>query len=256
MARRHGLMLGLDLNSDIGEGYGQFKVGNDADIIPWITSANVAVGMHAGDPMIMSKTLSLCKHHNVSVGAHPGYMDLHGFGRRSVKMSLEDFEALVCYQLGAFKTLCDFKGLKFHHVKPHGAMYNDLAVDGVLAKAFAEIIRRFDPSLLIYGLSNTALEMAVEKCDLKFVPEIFVDRNYTSDGLLVSRGIENAIIEEVDEMVERIIEWTKTGKIKAITGEIIEIKGKTLCIHGDQPNGALIARKLNDALSYIQAKID
>lgn len=244
-------MIGLDLNSDIGEGYGQFRVGNDAEIIPWITSANIAVGMHAGDPMIISKTLSLCKQHNVSVGAHPGYMDLHGFGRRSVKMALEDFEALVCYQLGAFKTLCDFKGLKCHHVKPHGAMYNDLALDGVLAETFTEIIRRFDPSLLIYGLPNTALEVAVEKCGLNFVPEIFVDRNYTSDGLLVSRGIENAIIEEVDEMVERIIEWTRTGKIKAITGETIEIRGKTLCVHGDQPNGALIAKKLYDALRYI-----
>ncbi len=239
----------IDINADIGEGYGQFIVGQDALLAPWISSANIAVGMHAGDPMVLGKTLELCKANAVAVGAHPGYMDLHGFGRRSIKMSAPDFESLILYQLGAFGALCDSKGLNFHHVKPHGALYNDLASDLNLSAHFVKIVKEFNPELSIYGLPNSCIETACRDMKIKFISEIFLDRQYTEDGFLVSRMHENAVIRESDEMTERIIKWLDTGLMRTVSGTYIKLDGDTICIHGDQLDGALIAKKLVSALT-------
>lgn len=238
----------IDINADIGEGYGHFIVGQDNLIVPWLSSANIAVGMHAGDPMVLGKTLELCKKKDVAVGAHPGYMDLHNFGRRSIKMSTSDFESLILYQLGAFKALCDSKNLNFHHVKPHGALYNDLASDLNLSRHFVKLIKNFNPELYIYGLPNSCIEESCRHLEIKFVSEIFLDRQYTPEGFLVPRTCDNAVIHDANEMIERIVKWLDTGLMHTVSGAYIALEGDTICIHGDQLEGAIIAKKLVDAL--------
>ncbi|MBF4692851.1 5-oxoprolinase subunit PxpA [Fusibacter ferrireducens] len=238
----------IDINADIGEGYGHFIVGQDELIVPWLSSANIAVGMHAGDPMVLGKTLELCQRNKVAVGAHPGYMDLHNFGRRSIKMSTSDFESLILYQLGAFKALCDFKGLNFHHVKPHGALYNDLASDLELSRHFISIVQAFDPELYVYGLPSSCIEEACHQSKIKFVSEVFLDRQYTPEGRLVPRTSENAVIHDVDVMIERMVKWLDTGLMRTVSGEYITLAGDTICIHGDQLQGGMIAEKLVHSL--------
>ena len=189
-------MYAVDLNCDLGESYGNYICGMDEEVIPYISSANIACGFHASDPMVMGKTVALAKKQNVCVGAHPGYPDLVGFGRRNMAVSPEEVKAMVQYQMGALMALCKAQGIRLAHVKPHGAMYNMAAKDEKLALAICQGIKEVDPELILLGLSGSEMLKAAEKIGLKAAREVFADRAYEEDGSLVARSKEGAMITD------------------------------------------------------------
>lgn len=242
-------MFSIDLNSDLGESFGAYKIGRDEDVIPLISSANVACGFHAGDPTVMSKTVKLCKQNGVAVGAHPGFSDLQGFGRRNMNISPADAKALITYQVGALDAFCKSNGLKMQHVKPHGALYNMAGKDEKLARAICEGIYEYDPTFILLGLSGSCMLKEAEKLGLPYAAEVFADRAYEDDGSLVARGKEGAMITDEDEAVSRVIEMIKHGKVKSINGNYIDICSHSVCVHGDSEKALLFVAKIRDALT-------
>ncbi len=238
----------VDLNSDVGESFGRFKVGEDSALIPLITSANIACGFHAGDYDIMSETVALCIKHQVKIGAHIGFYDLHGFGRRKQVITEKSLEALVAYQLGALYGVCTLHQAKLNHVKLHGALYNQVAESEALSRAYVESVKAFDASLTLYVLSGSITEKVCEALSMQYYSEVFYDRNYTSVGTLVSRECPEAMLTDIHYAGQRIISLLKTGELKAYTGETIKLKADTICIHGDQPNAAEHASFLRNHL--------
>lgn len=239
----------VDLNSDVGESYGNFKVGEDATLIPLISSANIACGFHAGDYDIMSETIALCIEHQVKIGAHIGFYDLHGFGRRKQVITEKSLKALVSYQLGALYGICTLQQAKIHHVKLHGALYNQVAESEALSRAYVECVKAFDESLILYVLSGSITEKVCEALSMRYYSEVFYDRNYTAAGTLVSRELSDAMLTDLHYAGQRIISLLKTGELKAHTGESIKLKADTICIHGDQPNAAEHASFLRTQLT-------
>ncbi len=237
-------MNNIDLNSDLGESYGAFKVGNDANIIPLITSANIACGFHAGDHNVMQKTVLKAKESNVAIGAHPGYNDLFGFGRLAVQATPNEVYNMMVYQIGALQTFCHVSNVKMQHVKPHGALYNVAAKNRDIAKAICSAIYDIDPSLLIFGLSGSMLCGEGEKIGLKVAQEVFADRNYMPDGTLTPRTMKNAVIHDADIAVKRVIQMITQQTVKAIDGSTISIKADTVCVHGDEPSALLFVQNL------------
>ena len=205
-------MYAVDLNCDLGESYGNYICGMDEEVIPYISSANIACGFHASDPMVMGKTVALAKKQNVCVGAHPGYPDLVGFGRRNMAVSPEEVKAMVQYQMGALMALCKAQGMRLAHVKPHGAMYNMAAKDEKLSLAICQGIQEVDPELILLGLSGSEMLKAAEKIGLKAAREVFADRAYEEDGSLVARSKEGAMITDEEEAIRRVIMMVKEGK--------------------------------------------
>ena len=193
----------IDLNCDLGESFGNYKIGMDEEVIKYISSANIACGFHASDPLVMVKTVSLAKENGVSIGAHPGYPDLVGFGRRNMNVAPEELKAMVQYQIGALNAFCKSAGIKMNHVKPHGAMYNMAAKDEKLALAIAEGIAEVDYSLILLGLSGSQLLTAAATVGLKCANEVFADRAYEEDGSLVARTKAGAVITDEEEVIER-----------------------------------------------------
>ena len=238
----------IDLNSDLGESFGAYKIGRDEDIIPLISSANVACGYHAGDPTVMAKTVSLCKQNGIHLGAHPGFRDLEGFGRRNMSVSPEDAKNMVVYQIGALDAFCKSAGLKMQHVKPHGALYNMAGKDKALARAICEGIYSYDPSLVLLGLSGSEMLNAAKEIGLPCAAEVFADRAYEDDGSLVARGKAGAMIHDEDEAVERVIGMIKNHTVKTISGKEIEISPDSVCVHGDSEKALLFVKKIRDAL--------
>ncbi|MDK2983025.1 MAG: 5-oxoprolinase (ATP-hydrolyzing) subunit [Thermococcaceae archaeon] len=243
-------MQRVDLNSDLGESFGRYKLGLDEEVMKYITSANVACGWHAGDPMVMRKTVKLAKELNVAVGAHPGYPDLLGFGRRYMDITREEARNYVLYQIGALYAFVKAEGLELQHVKPHGALYNALVKDEELARGILEGIADFDRNLIFVGLSmSKPLEIA-EEMGLKVAHEVFADRAYNPDGTLVSRRKLGAVIHDKELIAERVISMVKDGGVKAINGEWVELKADTICVHGDNPQAveitAYIRRRLEE----------
>ncbi len=246
----------IDLNCDLGESFGNYKIGMDEEVIKFISSANIACGFHASDPLVMSKTVLLAKENGVSIGAHPGFPDLVGFGRRNMNVSPEELKAMVQYQIGALNAFCKANKVKMNHVKPHGAMYNMAAKDKKLALAIAEGIAQVDDSLILLGLSGSELLKAAKELGLKCANEVFADRAYEEDGSLLARTKPGAVISNEEEVIERVIGMIKNGKVKAITGKEIEIKPDSVCVHGDNPKALNFVKIIHERLIQENIKIE
>ena len=242
-------MYKIDLNSDLGESFGAYKLGKDEDIIPLISSANIACGAHAGDPTVMKKTVELCKKNGVSFGAHPGFFDLMGFGRRNMAISPEDAKNIMTSQIGALDAFAKSEGVKLSHVKPHGALYNMAAKDKALARAIAEAVYAYDKSLILLGLSGSEMLNAAKEIGLPFAAEVFADRAYEDDGSLVARTKEGAMIKDEDEAVSRVIRMIKEHKVRSLSGKDIEISPASVCVHGDSEKALLFVKKIREALA-------
>lgn len=226
-------MYQIDLNCDLGESFGRYTLGMDAEVIPYISSANIACGYHASDPVIMEKTVKLAKANGVHIGAHTGFPDLLGFGRRNMSLSKEEARTYTMYQVGALNAFCQASGMPLSHVKPHGAFYNMAAKDYDLACAICEGIALIDPSIILLGLSNSQMGKAANTVGLCFKQEVFADRGYEEDGSLVARNKPGAMIEEEEVAIKRVIAMVKTGKVTSVTGKEIPLQADSVCVHGD-----------------------
>jgi len=238
----------VDLNSDIGESFGDYKMGLDENVAKHISSANIACGFHAGDPMVMEKTVEIALRENIAIGAHPGYPDLMGFGRREMKVSAREAKNYIKYQIGALWAFAESKGVKLQHVKTHGAFYNMAAKDAVLAKAIAEAIFEVDKNLILVGLANSEMIKAGKEVGLKVANEVFADRAYNADGTLVSRNKEGAVIHDKNIAIARVLRMVKEGKVESITGEDIDIQADTICVHGDNPQAVEFVEEIRKTL--------
>ena len=238
-------MLRVDLNSDLGEAFSVYKMGLDDEILKYISSANVACGFHAGDPMVMDKTLSLAKQNNVSIGAHPAFPDILGFGRRQMKISFAEAKNYTLYQLGALFAFARSKKLKISHLKAHGAFYNMAAKDENLALALCEAILCFDENIILLGLSSSLMCECAKKKGLRYANEVFADRAYNDDGSLVSRELEGSVIKDEKEAIKRVLKMIKEGKIQSINGKEIDIKADSICVHGDNEKALDFVKSIN-----------
>lgn len=241
-------MKRVDLNSDLGESFGRYTLGMDDQILPVISSANIACGFHAADPVVMEKTVALAKESGVAVGAHPGYPDLMGFGRRNLAVSPQEAYAYTLYQLGALDAFLRPQGISMQHVKPHGAMYNMAARDYELARAICQGVYDFDRRLILLGLSGSQMIRAAEDVGLRAVSEVFADRAYEEDGTLVSRSKPGAVITDEEEAISRVVRMVTQGALTAITGRDISIRADSICVHGDGEKAVLFAKKIRAAL--------
>ena len=241
-------MLTVDLNADLGESFGRYTLGMDGRILPVISSANIACGFHASDPVVMEKTVLLAKQAGAAVGAHPGYPDLMGFGRRNMAVSPAEARGYILYQLGALDAFLRPLGMKMQHVKPHGAFYNMAAVDYTLAKAVCEAVRDFDPGLVLLGLSGSKLIRAAEDTGLEACSEVFADRAYREDGTLVPRNRPGAVITDEQEAIRRVVRMVTEGKVTAVTGKDVSIRADSVCVHGDGEKAVLFAQSIRKAL--------
>jgi 5-oxoprolinase (ATP-hydrolysing) subunit A len=238
----------VDLNADLGESFGAWTLGDDAAVMGSITSANVACGYHAGDPEVMRRTVRMARDAGVAVGAHPGLPDLVGFGRREMRVTPREAAGLVLYQVGALAAIARAEGLVLQHVKPHGALYNMAARDRALADAIAGAVRTFDRGLILFALAGSALVAAGEAAGLRVASEVFADRAYEPDGSLAPRGSVGAVIPDADRVIDRAIEMARDGRVTATTGSSITVRADTICVHGDTPGAAALARRLRAAL--------
>lgn len=242
-------MYSIDLNSDLGESFGRYTIGADDKVIPLITSANVACGFHASDPVVMEKTIRMVREAGIQVGAHPGYPDLMGFGRRNMNVSPAEAKAYTLYQIGALDAFCKAQGLKLQHVKPHGAFYNMAAKDYKLAKGICEAIAEYDSNLILMALSGSEMIRAAQDCGLRAASEVFADRAYEEDGSLVSRTKEGAMITDEKEAIARVIRMIKEQKVTSITGKDIPLKADSVCVHGDGAKALAFVEKIREALA-------
>ena len=241
-------MFCVDLNCDLGESFGAYKIGMDEEVLPYITSANVACGFHASDPLVMEETVKLAAKTQAAVGAHPGFPDLMGFGRRNLNVSPEEVRAYVMYQVGALAAFCKAEGLAMQHVKPHGAMYNMAGKDYALARAVCEGIREVDDSLILLALSGSCMLKAAEDAGLRAAREVFADRAYEEDGSLVARTKPGAMITDEELAVSRVVRMVKEGKVESVTGKDIPIRADSVCVHGDGEKAVAFVRKIRAAL--------
>lgn len=242
-------MKKIDLNCDLGESFGTYKIGKDEEVLSFISSANVACGFHAGDPHVINQTVQLAKKYGVAIGAHPGFQDLVGFGRRTMAVSPKDVYDLVLYQIGALAAFCKAHEVKLSHVKPHGALYNMAAVDANLAEAIAKAVRIFDPTLSLYGLAGSKLIEAGEKYGLHTVSEVFADRTYQPNGTLTPRTQEGAVIHDSNVAIKQVLQMVKEQTVQTTTGEIIPIKADSICVHGDNDHALQFVKELRQALT-------
>jgi UPF0271 protein len=234
----------VDLNADLGEG-----APDDAELLTLVSSANIACGWHAGDARLMQATVTAALARGVAIGAHPSYLDREHFGRREMQLAPADVRADLIYQIGALDALVRAAGGQLHHVKPHGALYNQAARDPVLADAVASAVLDVDPSLALYGLAGSELLRAAERAGLRAVAEVFADRGYRADGSLVPRSQPGALIHDSDEAVARTLRMVRDGSVVAITGETVPLQAQTVCLHGDGPHALAFARALHAALT-------
>ena len=239
-------MYSVDLNSDIGEGFGAYTMGDDNEILKYITAAQVACGWHAGDPMIMDKVVRTAAERGVAVGAHPSFPDLMGFGRRKMNISFEEAKNYVKYQVGALSAFTKTYGVKIHHLAPHGAMGNMCQDDRELARAICEAVYEIDPEIIIYYCAGAVLGEEAEKMGLRTACEIFADRAYEDDLSLRSRKLPGAMITDEEESIRRCIRMVKEGKVTSYSGKELDIKGDTLCVHGDGPKAIAFVKRIRE----------
>ncbi len=228
----------IDLNSDLGESFGPWAMGHDAALMDSISSANVACGFHAGDPGTMRATIALARDKGVAIGAHPGFQDLVGFGRREIKASPAEVADLVLYQVSALAGMAAAHGIKLQHVKPHGALYNMACKDRGLADAIAAAVASLDRSLILFGLPDSELLRAGEAAGLAVAAEVFADRAYDPDGSLTARAKPGSVIHDTQQVVERAIKMVKDQRVIAVDGSTIALRADTICLHGDTPGAA------------------
>ncbi|MEJ2164092.1 MAG: LamB/YcsF family protein [Desulfobacterales bacterium] len=241
----------IDLNCDMGESFGAYKLGLDEEVIKYITSANIACGWHAGDPLVMDRTVSLCRENGVGAGAHPGYPDLMGFGRRNMDCLPEEIRHYMVYQIGALKAFCDVHGVPLRHVKPHGNLYLTAVENETVARAVAEAIVSVDPELIYVALAGAKGQLMTRigrEMGLKVAYEAFPDRAYTSEGTLVSRRQQGAVIKEPEKVAERALKMAAQGRVVAVDGTEISLEAQTLCVHGDTPGAVNLVRQIRELL--------
>ncbi|NYT61300.1 LamB/YcsF family protein [Alcaligenaceae bacterium] len=242
------MTLSIDLNCDMGESFGAWEMGHDADILPYVTSANIACGFHAGDPTVMRKTVAAAIRHGVALGAHPGLPDLAGFGRRNIDISPENAYDIVVVQVGALAGVAASQGGRLHHVKAHGALYNMATKNPDLAQAIAQAVYDVDPSLVFYALAASIQVGIAKKTGLTVAQEVFADRTYQSDGSLTSRKQANSMIVDPEISIRQVLRMITEGKVATLQGEDINVQADTLCIHGDQPGAVVFAQAIRKAL--------
>jgi 5-oxoprolinase (ATP-hydrolysing) subunit A len=238
----------VDLNCDFGESFGVYQLGEEEEILRYVTSVNIACGFHAGDPLVMRKTVRMALEKNVAIGAHPGFPDLLGFGRRNIAVTPEEAYAYVVYQIGALAAFVKAEGGTMSHVKPHGALYNMAAKDAALAEAIAKAVYDVDPSLILYGLAGSELIRAGKKIGLRTASEVFADRTYQQDGSLTPRSDPRALIVDEQEAVQQVLAMVKEKRVRSLQGIDVPIEAETVCIHGDGKKAALFAKRLYEAL--------
>ena len=241
----------IRLNCDMGESFGIWKMGFDEQIMPHIHMANLACGFHASDAMTMNKSVILAKKYDVTIGAHPAYQDLVGFGRRTIVCSLEEIKSIILYQLGALSAFCKAHGTAVSYVKPHGALYNDMMRDENIFKAILNAISSFDKNIKLMILSNSkneAYEYTAKIYSINLIYEVFADRNYNDDGTLVSRMHENAVIHDELEVVSRIVNLKEKGFLHSLNGQKLFLKADTICVHGDNEKALDFIKLLKRAL--------
>ena len=234
----------IDLNADVGE-----SIGDDEGVMPFVSSANVACGFHAGNPQVMRSTAQLAQSLGVSIGAHPSFQDRDGFGRREMQISTAELERLVAYQIGALAEVASALGTRLNHVKPHGALYNMAARDVAMADAIARAVQTIDPSLVLFGLSGSQLVAAGERAGLVVASEVFADRGYRADGSLAPRGAPGAVLTDVADVAQRAVDMATGQGVVSVDGTTIRVKADTICIHGDTPGAAVLARAVRLALT-------
>lgn len=232
----------------MGESFGAYRIGNDNEILHYVTSANIACGFHAGDPSTMRQTVQLALEKNVGIGVHPGLQDLVGFGRRNIDISPREAHDLVTYQIGALFAFVKSEGGKLQHVKPHGALFNMAAKSTRLSEAIAEAVYKVDPELILYGLAGSELVKAGKKIGLRSAHEVFSDRTYQQDGTLTSRRLPDSLIENHESAINQVIRMVKEGKVTSLQNTEVRIQADTICIHGDGKRALEFARHISQAL--------
>jgi UPF0271 protein len=247
-------VIRVDLNGDVGESFGAYRMGLDELLIPNLSSANVACGFHAGDPSVMRATVVLAHAHGLAVGAHPGFPDLLGFGRRNIGATPQEVEDYVTYQIGALAAIAASEGVRLRHVKPHGALYNMAAVDPALADAVARATAAVDPRLALFGLSGSELVASARRHGLRGVSEAFADRAYRRDGSLVPRGTPGAVLQDPAAIVARAVTMAKTQSVVADDGTSVSLVADSICVHGDTPGAGELARAMR--VAFAEAGVD
>jgi len=237
-------MKSIDINCDMAEG-----VGNERELMPFITSANIACGYHAGDKDLMKATIDLCLKHGVAVGAHPSYSDRKNFGRTNMNLSYDEIIKIVTDQILALQKIATELGTMLHHVKPHGALYNMAAKDATISNAIATAIKSVDSSLILYGLSQSIMLTEAEKIKLRIAHEVFADRTYQPDGTLTPRTLPGALIESADASINQVLKFIQEGKVITVLGNDIDIKADTICLHGDSRHAIEFAKLIYSTIT-------
>jgi UPF0271 protein len=241
----------IDLNSDVGESFGNYKLGLDEEVIPVISSANIACGYHAGDPAVMRLTVARALKSRVALGAHPGLPDLVGFGRRNMDLTLEEIRDLVACQIGALQAVAALQGGRLQHVKPHGALYNMAVKDPLIWDAVAEVMAGLDSSLILFvlaGPDRPRLEEISARRGIRFAFEFFADRAYNADGSLVSRKLPGAVIHDHEAVAAKVLKLVREGRVTAVDGSEIGLRAETICVHGDNPKALALVRRIRERL--------
>ena len=241
----------MDLNCDMGESFGRYTLGCDQDVMQYVTSANIACGFHAGDPLVMEKTVRSAQANGVGMGAHPGYRDLAGFGRRRMDASFEEIRGDVLYQIGALAAMAKICGCALQHIKPHGALYNTAHVDETTARAIIEAVGLFDPDTILVTLAGPGGEMMRELAaakGLRCAREAFADRSYTAEGRLTPRGTQGALIHDPQLVAKRCLRMAREGVVESIDGKVVELKADTICVHGDNEKAVDLVREVRATL--------
>jgi 5-oxoprolinase (ATP-hydrolysing) subunit A len=242
-------MQSIDLNADMGESFGAWRMGDDAALMPWITSANVACGFHAGDPATIAATIALAVAHDVAIGAHPGLPDLQGFGRRTLQVTEEDVYRMTLYQAGAVRAFAEAAGGRLHHLKAHGALYNMAARDDALARGLVRAVKALGDGVQMYVLAGSAVETVARDAGLTVRCEVFADRRYMPDGTLAPRTRADALITDEAESVRQVLSMVCDGNLRAVDGTQVKVRADTVCIHGDKPTAVPFVRALREALN-------
>jgi UPF0271 protein len=238
----------IDINADVGESFGSYALGDDAALMNAITSASVAAGFHAGDPSVLRRTIRLAKSHGVAVGAHPGFPDLVGFGRRELQVTPAEAEDFVLYQIAAVSGVAATEGVKLQHVKPHGALFNMAARSRSLATAIAKAVAAFDASLILFGLPGSEILSAGRAAGLRVAAEVFADRAYEADGSLARRGTPGSVIHDATAVVSRAVRMIQERVVEARDGTVVSLDADTICVHGDTPGAAQLAASVRAGL--------
>ena len=244
------MKLSVDINADLGEGSG-----HDEELFELISSANIATGFHAGDSDSMHGAITTAKKHGVAVGAHPSLFDRENFGRKELKISTPEIFDAVAYQLGVFQAIASAVGVQPNHVKPHGALYNMAVRDQELADTIARAIESVDPQLIMFAPDKSELARAGETHGLQIAHEIFADRNYLNDGWLVPRTRPDALLRDPNEAAQRVLRMLREGKVRSVEGGDVDVRGETICVHGDTPGAVEFARELRSQLDHEGVKI-